>query len=337
MVATPVRRASVLQEVPVTGTVVSPSESRLSAEVEGRVTEVLVEIGDPVEQGAPLARLDPELARIELRRASAASREAREALGDARRRLAEAERLAAGNAFAESALLSLRSEVQVAEATLARLGAQEARARALLERHTVHAPFTGAITHKLASAGEWVSPGTPLLELVATEALRIDFQVPQEFYPRVRADARVAVVLDAAPDREWVGRVRSAVPRSDASARTFLLLVVLDDASAPMIPGMSASAKLRLDSGREGVVVPQGALRRQPDGRASVFVVAPESAGTGDADTVAERRVVLGPNTEGGVEIREGLDDGAWVVVAGHEGLLDGQRVRVRRRELPDV
>jgi RND family efflux transporter MFP subunit len=321
--------APVVQEVPVTGTVTSPRISRVSTEVSGRLSEVRVEVGDRVDAGAVLALLDPELAALDLRRARAATREAQAALVDARRRLEDAERLSAERALAETALLSLRSEVEMDEAALARLQAEEARQAALLERHEVTAPFAGAISRKLANAGEWIEPGAPLVELVSTRGLRIDFQVPQEFFPRVREGSEVAVALDAAPERRLAARVAATVPQSDPGARTFLMLVRLEDPEVPMIPGMSARARLRLGTGSEGVVVPRDALLRHPDGRTTVWVL--DARTDGDTATVSERRVTPGRAFDGRVEIVEGLEAGSPVVLRGNEALQEGQRVRVRR------
>jgi RND family efflux transporter MFP subunit len=321
----------VVEEVTVTGSVVSPRTSRISSEVSGRVTDVRVEVGDRVEKGAVLAALDPELTELDLRRARAATREAEAALADARRRLADAERLRASETLAEAALLTRRAEVEMDEAVLARLRAEQARQAALLKRHQVRAPFAGAISRKLANPGEWVQTGTPLVELVSTSDNRIDFQVPQEFYPRIRPKSPVEVSLDAVPDRRLPGRVTATVPQSEPGARTFLMLVHLDDAQAPLIPGMSARARLRLGTDRKGVTVPRDALLRYPDGRVTVWVLdggAPGDAGTA---TVRERRVVPGRTFDGRVEILEGLEARTTVVLRGNEGLQEGQRVRVRR------
>lgn len=321
--------APVVEEVPVTGTVVSPRVSRISAEVSGRVAAVRVDVGDRVEAGALLANLDPELARLALRRARAATREAEARLADARRRLADAERLSSQNVLPESALLSLRAEVQMAEAALARFETEEAQQAALSERHEVKAPFAGAISRKLATAGEWIEPGTPIVELVSTGDLRIDFQVPQEYFPRVHAGDELWVSLDAEPERRLSGRVASTVPQSDAGARTFLMLVRLEALDVAMIPGMSARARLRLGAGREGVVVPRDALLRHPDGRVTLWVV--DAHAEGAQATVSERRVTPGHSFDGRVEILEGLEAGVPVILRGNEGLQEGQRVRVQK------
>jgi RND family efflux transporter MFP subunit len=282
-----------------------------------------------VEQGALLVKLDPELGQLALERARAATREARAKLADSRRRLRNAEQLSAQEALAETQLLSLQAEVRIDEAALERLGAEERREAALLERHSILAPFAGTVSERLANAGEWIEPGTAVVELVSTRDLRIDFQVPQEFFSEIHAGMPLGVRLDSVPDQTIAARVSATVPLSDARARTFLLLARLEGAGAPMIPGMSARATLRLGSGREGVVVPRDALLRYPDGRITVWVL--EDAREGGAPVVSERRVRTGRAFGGDVEITDGLEPGTRVVVRGNEGLREGQHVRVQQ------
>ena len=56
------------------------------------------------------------------------------------------------------------------------------------------------ISRKLTEAGEWVETGTPVLELVAVERLRLDIQVPQAYFPRIDPETEVTMLLDAYPD-----------------------------------------------------------------------------------------------------------------------------------------
>lgn len=323
------RMAPVIREVQVTGTVTTPRVSRVSSEVRGFVASVAVEVGDRVEQGALLVELDPELAQLALDRARAATREARAKLADSRRRLRNAEQLSAQNALAETQLLSLSAEVRIDEAALERLAAEERREAALLERHSIRAPFSGTISERLANAGEWIEPGAAVVELVSARDLRIEFQVPQELFSAIDAGTPLEVRLDSAPEQPFAAKVGATVPLSDARARTFLMVARLDEPGAPMIPGMSARGTLRLGSGREGVVVPRDALLRYPDGRITVWVV--EDAPDDAAPSVSERRVRTGRAFGGEMEITEGLEPGARVVVRGNEGLQEGQRVRVQQ------
>jgi multidrug efflux pump subunit AcrA (membrane-fusion protein) len=91
-------------------------------------------------------------------------------------------------------------------------------------------------------------------------------------------------------------------------------------------PGMSARANIRVDTGREAVVVSRDALLLYPDGRKTVWVV---DTGGSEA-TVREQRVETGAEFDGLVEIRSGLDAGLTVVTRGNEALKTGQVVQIR-------
>ncbi len=316
----------VVRQVRLTGTVTSPRVAQVSTSVGGLVEAVHVDTGDRLEAGAPLLDLDRELAVLELERAKAATREAREQLADARRRRAEGRRLLKERNIPESEVRSREAEVRIDRAVLARLEAEQRHQAERVARHTVTAPFPGVVSRKLTEAGEWVEPGTAVVELVALEALRVDFQSPQSYYPRIGVGTGVSVRLDALPEQRLDGRVTGTIPVSDPAARTFTVRVHLDDDDVPMTPGMSAHAVLNLETGRRAVVVARDALIRYPDGRVTVWVVN-DSDGT---PTVTQRLVETGLTFGGRVEIRSGLEAGTRVVVRGNEALEEGQRVRLQ-------
>lgn len=322
-----VERAPIIEEVPLTGTLTSPRVAQVSTSVGGLVEAINVDVGDRVEGGEPLVRLDRELERLSLTAARAASREARAELADTRRRLAEARQLHARQSFPETDVRSLEAQVEVQQAAVERLTAEAQRREARLRRHVLNAPFAGVINRKLTEAGEWVEPGTAVVELIAIDNLRLDLRVPQRYFPRIDANTRLRVELDAVPGRELGARIGTAVPVNDPGARTFLLRAWLDDVDVPLTPGMSARAVLQLDTGRRAPVVPRDALLRYPDGRVSVWVI--EAAGEDGIATVTEHQVETGLAFDGRIEIRSGLESGLRVVTAGNESLQPDQRVRL--------
>lgn len=286
--------------------------------------ETRVDAGDRVDKGSILVTLDSELARLALERAIAEQTQARIAVEDARRRLAEAEDVGPKRGIAETEIKSLRAEVTRNEAALKAAAAAARQQDAVVRRHEVRAPFTGVVSQRLAQVGEWVNPGDGLVELVATEGLRFDFRVPQIYYARLDEDTRIDLTLDAVPDEVVAGRVQSIVPVKDPGARTFLLRVVSDvQHRLPVTPGMSARAAIRVDTGREAVVVPRDAVLMYPDGRKTVWVVEREE---GDA-IVHERRVQAGLEFDGLVEIQSGLEAGIDIVTRGNEALRNGEVV----------
>ena len=321
--------APIVREVKLTGTVTSPRVARVSTPVAGLVEQVHVDSGDRVEAGAPLVSLDRELEALTLRQERAAVDEAEARLQDAKRRLAEGRRLLENRNIPETEVSSRAAAVRIEAAALARLRARAAHQAERLARHAITAPFAGVISRKDTAEGEWVDPGTALVELVATDGLRLDFQAPQAYYPRIDTATPVTVAMEALPDGPVEARIGATIPVSDPQARTFIVRVHPERDDLPITPGMSASATLRLATGREGVVVPRDALIRYPDGRVTVWTVQRQQ----EMVTVHERQVETGLAFAGRVEVRAGLEAGARVVTRGNEALSEGQPVRLTEAE----
>ena len=324
-----VAKRPVVKQINVTGTVTSPRTAVLSTAVAGLVAELAIDDGDRVETGDALLKLDAELAQLALERALAEVRQREIAAADARRRFIEAEEVGAQRGIARTQVESLRTEVSSDESALVASRAAAREQQAIVERHTVKAPFTGVISERYAELGEWVNPGDGLLELVATDNLRFDFRVGQDNFAALSPETPVEITLDAFPKGSIPGHVDTIVPVKNPSARTFLVRVRADTNDAgngPWItPGMSARGKLNIDIGRSGVTVSRDAILRFPDGRVTVWVVDTGS----EPPVVREQAVRTGSEFNGVVEITDGLADGDVVVVRGNEMLQEGQTVSI--------
>ena len=319
---------TVIEEVPVSGTVSSPRVARLSPEVAGLVDEVRVEAADRVAAGDTLLTLDATLARIAVEAAAAATEVAREELADARRRLADAERLVRSRGIPETEVEARRSEVRADSAAVTLHEAEQRREEERLRRYTLSAPFAGVISRKQVESGEWVTPGDQVLELVADEGLRVDFPVPQRYFPRIGTDTRIDIRFDSLPGQTVSAQIGAIIPVSDPSARTFVVRVYPEQADLPLTPGMSAGGTLALSTGERRLVVSRDALLRHPDGRTTVWTV--EEGDEGQGARVSERVVRTGLAFDGLVVIRSGLEPGQRVVVEGNEALQQGQGVTIR-------
>ena len=322
----------IVRQINVTGTVTSPRTAVLSTAVAGLIAELNIDEGHRVKTGEALLKLDAELAQLALERALADVRQRETAVADARRRFSEAEEVGTQRGIARTQIEALRAEVSRDEAALEASQAAAREQQAIVERHTLKAPFAGVISERHAELGEWVNPGDGLLELVATDKLRFDFRVGQDSFVALSPKTPVEITLDALPERSVPGHIDTIVPVKDPSARTFLVRVLADvteaDAPLPITPGMSARGKLNIDVGRRGVAVSRDALLRFPDGRVTVWVVDNEA----DPRIVHERVVSTGFEFDGVVEVVDGLSDGDVVVVRGNETLQEGQTVSILER-----
>jgi len=319
--------ASLIEEVPLSGTVTSKRIAKLSTEVSGLVDVMNVDIGDTVQAGDEILRLNSELEALSLAAARAATEQAIQELEDAKRRLADAKALAERHSVSKNEQESLAAEVRIDGAEVERLRAEQQRQAARLRRYKLSAPFAGVISRKLTEQGEWLQPGQDVVELVSARDLRIDFKAPQSVYAKLDQTTQVRIQLDALPGQSFDGSIETIIPVLAATTRTFLIRVILNDPEVKLAPGMSASAVLRLNTGSQGVVIHRDALMRYPDGRVTVWVVNEQ----GNQTTVSEHQVKTGLSFNGKVAISGGLQPGATIVVQGNEALRDGQSVIVQR------
>ncbi len=317
----------ILRELNLHGTVTAERNARLSVATEGLVSAVNVDAGDQVQAGDLLLELDPELARLRLDAAQARAAQARIRRDDAQRRLREARLLLPQRSIAETAVRDLEAAQEEAGMIAEQAQAEAALQEALLERHSLRAPFAGFISARLTDLGEWLAPGQPVFELVGLEELRLDFAVPEDHLDSLRPGVHVEFVTGARTAARYGGRVDSVVPVAETGARTFLLRVAPDEEAARvLLPGMSVTALLQLATGRSGVTVPRDAILRHPDGRVVVWSLEKSA----DSGPVAKENVVQTGIAFGGrIEIRAGLDSGTQVVVRGNEALQPGQALSV--------
>jgi RND family efflux transporter MFP subunit len=322
------QRAPVAEQLNLTGTAVARRVSRLSPKVDALVAEVLIDDGDAVEAGQMLLRMDAVIANVELNSAAAALEEAKAQLKNARRRRDESAELAGQNLVAESVYAGTIAEVEIRAAAVKRLEADLARQQEIVSRHTVTAPFAGVIAEKLVEVGQWVQRGTPVLELVEIDVLRIEVPIPQAYFQRVQVGTPVKVRFDASPGQVQEAAVSFRIPVSDPTARTFPVRIELDNRSGQQAPGMSARVAFLLGDSKsqEVLQLPRDALVRQRDGTHLVWVV--NESGSGWVASAVT--VIPGRNVGDRVEVANKIiTNGTRVVVRGNENLRDGQQVRI--------
>jgi len=325
--AVPVRvvmpqQQALAQQLQLSGSLTAQQDATLSSRTAGLVHSVLVDVGALVSKGQPLLTLDTALAKHELAQHQAAFNAATVRLAEQQRLVAEAEQLTTQQLFPQTELSLRRAALAQAEAMQQQAAATLALQQEVLARHTLIAPFAGVIAKRFTDVGEWLAPGTPVLQLVSLTPLLLDVQVPQEYFTELNTLQRIEVVADALSGERFTATLNAAVPVGDASARTFLARLQLEDARQRLLPGSSAHATLLFERDDSSVlVIPPDALLRHPDGNFSVFSI---------SDNTARRHnVTLGRSNAQGVEILAGLPRQQPVVVRGNETLRDGQAVRV--------
>lgn len=244
------------------GYVVARRQATVSAEITGRIQEILFEEGTEVEAGQVLARLDDTRAQLQLQelRARVTAANARVAAlsaqsAEAATVLERAQRLAQSNIGSEAAVTaaqaqvsSLNAQIQSARADAAAARVQVESQEDLIERYVVRAPFAGVVIAKNAQVGEILSPAsagggftrTGVATLVDMSSLEIEVDVNEGQIQRVTPGQQVEAVLDAYSDWQIPAHVEAIIPTADRSRATIQVRVAFDERDNRILPDMAA-------------------------------------------------------------------------------------------------
>ena len=331
------------------GYVTPRRRATVAAKITARVNEIYAEEGMRVEAGQILARLDDSDVKVRLTAAIADRDATAAALGDlqvnlvnAQRELKRNEELFQRRLIAEQqidaarlAVDSFKARIVLARQQISAADARIKMAEQDIDNCIVRAPFAGIVVSKDAQRGEMVSPisagggftRTGIATLVDMTSLEIEVDVNESYIARVRDGQPVTAILDAYPDWQIPGKVRTLIPTADRQKATVKVRASFDKLDPRILPDMGVKVTFLGDeptaapsSGR--VLVPRTAIR-DDGGKPTVFLF---------RDGRVERRVVgLGQARGNDQEVIAGLADGDQIVTAGAKDLRDGQRVSVKR------
>ena len=301
--------------VEASGTVVSLNDSNIAAEVEG-VLIWMANVGDAVDAGAVIARIDPRLMEVEHKRALASVARLEADLGYRERQLARAEELAVSKNVSANLLDESRAERDQARYLLDDARAQLERAEGDLKRTRIRAAFAGHVVERLASVGEYIGVGDDVVRLVDTYRKEIALPAPIGLSRFIQPGSTVRV---RSGNVERQHEVRTVVPVGDAVSR--MVEVRLNANDGDWLVGSPVQVSLPADKPMTATAVPRDALVER-GGSSHIFKV--------NDDGTAEQIVATIRSTVGlWVAIADGVQPGDRVVVRGAERLAPGQAVEI--------
>jgi membrane fusion protein (multidrug efflux system) len=292
------------------GTLVATQGVFVSAEIAGKVREIHVESGEPVEAGALLLQLDDSIEQAEVQGLVAEA-------GLGKLEFERAAQMLADKLGSQADYDRTRANLQKTQSDLA------AR-RALLEKKAIRAPFSGVLGIRQVDVGAYLEPGDDIVSLQQLDPVYADFSLPERYQSSITHGQRVSILIKAWPDEHFEGVISAIDPRIDSNTRSVRIRATLANPDLLLHPGMFADVRLLLAARSNVVTVPQTAIMYNPYGD-SVYVVQ-----AGDAGLVVEyRQVQTGSVRDGRIEISSGLQAGERVVSAGQLKLRNGMAVSI--------
>jgi len=363
----PVRFYTVAEEtarrrIQAVGSLYALEESTLSSEVEGRVAEVLADVGDNVKQGQPLVRLDPEELQFEVERQRGIVRQVRAQLGigpsdpppsdpqkiasvqraeadlfDADQKYRRAQEMFRDNLISRQQLDEAASRYQSTKATytvalqevdrlkalLVSSEASEKLSEKKLNDSTIRAPFPGAIKTRDVHPGEYLRVQSPVMVLVRTDRLRARLAVPERWAAWVRDGVTIDLRVEAFPGETFHGRISRINPAVAQESRTLEAEALLVNLDARLKPGFFVQASIPSEKEEKTIFLPENAVNYRY-GVYKVFLL--------NGNRVSERQIRPAGQTEDErgrrFEVAEGLKPGDRVAVAVAGELHDGAVVQ---------
>jgi RND family efflux transporter MFP subunit len=329
------------QQVPVslssTGTLHARESAVISAQVMGRVQQVLVREGDNVRAGQTLVVLDDAALRAQLEQAQAGVKAAENGQVVAQTNAALAQSTLARYKQLESEKsvspqemdeVSRRAEAAAAGLDAARAQtdaakAQQSGARAMLGYTRLVAPFAGVVAARMADPGTMAAPGAPLLQVDQAGALQLDATVDESAIAAVHKGMTVPVDIEVAASTGAVslaGTVAEIDPSADPSSRSFLVKINLPS-STQTHAGTYGTAQFANGS-RQAILIPRSAVAARGSLNCAYVL---------DSQGIAQLRyLTLGAPQGDQVEVLSGVSSGEKLVDAPADRDLAGKRIEVR-------
>lgn len=281
-------------------------QSTVSAQVSGRIVDIRFDVGDRVQKGEVIVRIDERAASQAVAATEAQAREAEAALVNARAQLERTRQLLAQKFVSQAALDKAEADHKAAEArfkaTLAGAGAaQTERSFA-----TIVAPYSGVVSARHVQLGEMAAPGKPLLTGFDPAGLRVVATVPSSQVPAIQAGAKARIEVPSFG--RWIDvKSVTVVPSADPRTHTTQVRLELPPDVKGVLPGVFARAHF-VTGQAPRLLVPREAVIRRSE-VTGVYVV--------DADGVPRlRQVRLGTAADDrSVEVLSGLRAGERVAL----------------------
>lgn len=322
------------------GYLVARRQSVVSAKIQGRIAQLLVDAGSVVKEGDVLARLDDEDYVANIAKAKADIVYAKADLAEAQRQARLQENMFRDKVVSQDASDAAKAKVNLAQATIgqdeANLKVQEAN----LDYTVVRAPFSGIVVKKMTEVGESVTPIAPgvnlstssgaIIAMADMDSLEAEVDVNESNVGQLRTNQPAEITVQAIPNKTYKGYLRQVIPTADRTKATVTVKTVILNKDQNLKPEMSCNVTF-LEAAKKSetknslaqkiVTIPKEAVATR-DGKSVVFTV--------DDNRVRALPVVMGADLRGQVIVKQGLAGSETLVNDPPQKLNDGDAVKIK-------
>ncbi|MBI4851249.1 MAG: efflux RND transporter periplasmic adaptor subunit [Acidobacteria bacterium] len=351
----PVVERTLSSVLELTGTLEGQEEVIIASELDGKISDMHIDLGSYVKKGDKLFSLDSRELSWKVDQAQATLKSAELALGqagkpsgtndqhpavrDAYAALEKAkidfertEKLLRDGIIARQEYDRTKSlydqtvarwESSVAQVDVYRTNITQARAslelaQKQLNDSIIYAPIGGSIKERLVSAGEYVKKGQAVARIIQLNPLRLRTNVPEQYLQQIKLGEAVKFQVDSLPDKKFQGIVSRFSPALDKSSRSLMIEASIANNNLELKPGMFARIKLSFAPQKSALMVPEKAVLTTV-GLKKVYIFVDGKA--------QAREVSLGQKEGDLVEVLGNLKTNEIVITSNLDKLADGSQV----------
>jgi len=296
----------VKNEISYPGTFEPNKETKVSADIQGMINSVLVDVGSIVRKGQTLVQLDNSLLKLQLQ-AVEIQIEGLEA--DVKRYTVLAKADAVQGVQLEKSELGLKS-ARVQRATLLEQ----------ISKTNIVAPFNGIVTAKLTEEGAFAAPGLPLLQITDISLLKFTINVPENELSNYKINQIYSIVADVYPETSLSGKVIMTGSKANIGNSFPVQFLVNNTVDSKIKSGMFGQVLLKNDDDGQHIIIPASCIvgtNIQPQ----VYMIKGGKA-------VLQNINIL-TRFQNKVVVSSGLSEGDVIITNGFINLFDGANVNI--------
>jgi membrane fusion protein, multidrug efflux system len=298
---------TVSESIEIPGTIVADESTEIHPEVSGRIVSLNVREGAIVRKGTVLAKLyDADLqaqknklqVQLQIAQQNESRYEKLQEIGGISKQDYDATKLNVSN---------IRADLDIVNTAI--------------QKTVIRAPFTGKLGLREVSTGAFVTPVNRLTTIQKTEALRLDFDIPEKYIPRLKTGQLVNFTVEGS-SRAYTAIIASSESGITQQTRSLTMRALVKGDEGGLVPGNFAKVKISFDPDPNALLIPTQAVVPQARGK-KVYVYKSGKAAFVDVTTGIRDSVM--------VQITSGLQKGDTVITTGLLGLKPGAKVIVRK------
>lgn len=289
------------------GTFEPNKETKISAEIQGKINDILVDVGSVVNRGQALIQLDNSLLKLQLQTIEVQI-EGLEA--DVNRYTILAKADAIQGVQLEKAELGLKS-AKVQKATLLEQ----------INKTTIKSPFSGVVTAKLSEEGAFAAPGVPLLQITDITTLKFTVNVPEKDLSQFKLNQSYSLSADAYSEILLTGKTIMIGSKANMGSSFPIQFMVNNTSDLKIKSGMFGKVLLKSETSGKGIIIPSSAIQGT-ENQPQVYIVKNGKA--------LLQNITISNKIQNKAVVSSGLNEGDVIVTNGFINLFDGANVIVK-------